>query len=85
MDYMSLEKPIVQFDLKEGRVTAQGAALYAQPNDEKDLAAKILELIDNSELRTQMGKLGRKRIEDELAWSHQIPKLLHAYEALEER
>ncbi len=29
-----------------------------------------------------MGKYGRKRVERELAWSHQVPILLAAYDAL---
>src|SRR5260370_3864011 len=33
MEYMALAKPIVQFDLTEGRVSAQDASLYARAND----------------------------------------------------
>ena len=44
-------KPIVQFDLTEGRYSAQDASLYARPNDHRDLAAKIVELLDD-ELQT---------------------------------
>jgi len=33
MEYMALGKPIVQFDLTEGRYSAQGASLYARRND----------------------------------------------------
>jgi hypothetical protein len=29
-----------------------------------------------------MGKYGRSRVENELAWTHEAPKLLAAYEAL---
>ncbi len=82
MEYMALGKPIVQFDLTEGRVSAQEASLYAKPNDARDLAEKILELLDEPERRRQMGLFGRRRVEEELAWPHEIPKLLAAYEAL---
>ncbi len=64
MEYMALEKPIVQFDLTEGRFSAQGASLYARRNDERDFAAKILSLLDDAELRATMGSAGRKRGRD---------------------
>ena len=43
---MSLGKPIVPFDLLEGRRSAEQASLYAHANDEIELADKILELVD---------------------------------------
>ena len=30
----------------------------------------------------RMGEIGRARIEDELSWSRQVPKLVKAYETL---
>ena len=42
MEYMALGKPIVQFDLKEGRVSAQGASLYCDTKDQvADFSRKI--------------------------------------------
>jgi glycosyltransferase involved in cell wall biosynthesis len=80
MEYMALGKPIVQFDLTEGRFSAGEASLYAKRNDEIDMAEKLLQLLDSSELRERMGRAGRARIENQLAWKHQIPSLLRAYE-----
>jgi glycosyltransferase involved in cell wall biosynthesis len=82
MEYMALGKPIVQFDLAEGRYSAQAASLYARRNDAVDLAAKIVELLDDPERRRQMGEYGRRRVIEELEWRHEVPKLLAAYEAL---
>jgi len=82
MEYMALEKPIVQFDLTEGRHSAQEASLYARKNDERDLAAKIVELLDDEDRRRTMGAYGRKRVEQELSWEHEVPKLLAAYDRL---
>ncbi len=82
MEYMALGKPIVAFDLPEHRFSAQGAAVYAQANDELDFAGQIALLIDDPERRKEMGRLGRERIEAELGWPHQSKKLLHAYETL---
>jgi glycosyltransferase involved in cell wall biosynthesis len=85
MEYMALGKPIVQFDLTEGRFSAQDASLYAKRNDPHDLAAKIVELIDDPERRAQMGAFGRRRVENELEWRYEAPKLIAAYDALRSR
>ena len=82
MEYMALGKPIVQFDLTEGRFSAQDASLYARKNDYIDFADKILQLIDDEKLRTAMGRLGRERVTNELEWRYEAPKLLAAYECL---
>src|SRR5712691_5880839 len=82
MEYMALGKPIVQFDLAEGRHSAQRASLYARKNDAADLAAKIVELLDDPVRRAEMGEFGRRRVESELEWRHETPKLLAASEAL---
>ncbi|WP_250658129.1 glycosyltransferase family 4 protein [Alkalimarinus coralli] len=83
MEYMALGKPIVQFDLTEGRVSAQQASLYANKNDPIDLANKIVQLLENDELRTTMGQYGQNRVKQELEWEHEVPKLLAAYQAVE--
>jgi glycosyltransferase involved in cell wall biosynthesis len=85
MEYMTLEKPVVQFDLIEGRVSAGPAALYAQPNDPIDFAHKIQTLIDDTSLRWDMGWAGRKRVLDQLSWAHSAPHLLAAYARLFEK
>ena len=82
MEYMSLGKPIVQFDLTEGRFSAQEASLYAKKNDPVDFAARIVELVDDPAKRKAMGAFGRRRVQDELEWRYEAPKLLAAYDAL---
>jgi glycosyltransferase involved in cell wall biosynthesis len=84
MEYMALGKPIVQFDVKEGRFSAQDASLYAKANDPIDFAEKVLKLIDDPEQRARMGEYGRNRVEQALAWHHEQPKLLNAYAKLAE-
>lgn len=79
---MALGKPIVQFDLTEGRFSAQDSSLYAKENDEVDMAENILQLLDNPELRKTMGEFGRKRVVNELEWEYEVPKLLAAYDQL---
>jgi glycosyltransferase involved in cell wall biosynthesis len=82
MEYMALGKPIVQFDLTEGRFSAGEASWYAIGNDTADLAKKIITLIDDPAARARMGAFGRDRVKNELEWSYEAPKLLAAYEAV---
>lgn len=79
MEYMALEKPVVQFDLAEGRASAGKASLYAQNNDPVDFARQILKLINDPALRQEMGRAGRQRVINELCWTHSEPQLLAAY------
>jgi glycosyltransferase involved in cell wall biosynthesis len=82
MEYMALEKPIVAYDLPETRFSADAAALYARANDERDLADKLAQLMDDADKRQAMGRLGRARVEAHLAWSYSARILLQAYESL---
>ncbi|TAN55386.1 MAG: glycosyltransferase WbuB [Magnetospirillum sp.] len=83
LEYMALAKPVVLFDLVEGRRSAGEAALYAKDNDAADMALHILRLIDDEGLRRSMGAAGRARMERELSWEFQVPQLLAAYAKLE--
>jgi len=82
MEYMALSKPIVQYDLTEGRFSAGEASLYARRNDSHDFAAKIVELMDDEAKRHRMGLSGRRRVEQKLNWEVEEPKLIKAYEQL---
>ncbi len=82
LEYMALAKPVVLFDLTEGRRSAAGAGLYARDNDALDLADKIVALLEDDGLRRRMGETGRARMERELSWEFQVPRLLAAYDAL---
>lgn len=79
MEYMALGKPIVQFDLTEGRFSAQEASLYAKRNDAVDMARKIVELLDNPQKRKKMGDFGFRRVKKELEWEYEKENLYRAY------
>lgn len=80
MEYMALKKPIVQFDLKEGRFSAQNASLYAQ--DVADFAHKIFVLLNDEKLRNEMGEFGYQRVINELSWEHESKKLVAIYKRI---
>jgi glycosyltransferase involved in cell wall biosynthesis len=80
VEYMSLGRPFVAFDLEEVRNSAADAALYARPNDEKDFAEKISLLLDAPELRASMGEIGRERVLNFFTWEHSTQALYAAYD-----
>jgi len=82
MEYMALGKAMVQFDVTEGRFSAGDASLYAKANDARDFADKIIELLYNPDRCLAMGRFGRARVENELAWPYEVPRLLAAYAAV---
>jgi glycosyltransferase involved in cell wall biosynthesis len=82
MEYMAFELPVVAFDLHETRVSAGDAAVYVRPNDVREYAKAIVDLMDDEALRAQLAKIGRARVEDELAWSHQARAYLGVYDRL---
>ncbi|MGI5268610.1 glycosyltransferase family 4 protein [Nonomuraea sp. CA-218870] len=81
MEYMAMARPIVSFELREARVSAGEAALYAPADDESEFAKLIARLLDDPEERRRMGEIGRCRVTGPLSWEHSKRALLTAYEA----
>ena len=79
MEYMALKKPIVQYNLKEGKFSAQEASLYAKNTDPKNFADKIMMLCDDGDLRKKMGDFGYKRVVEDLSWDIESVKLIDFY------
>ena len=82
MEYMAYELPVVAFDLRETRVSAGDAAVYVTPNDVHEYAGAIVALMDSESERARTAKLGRARVEQELAWSYQRRAYLGVYHDL---
>ncbi|MGI5161735.1 glycosyltransferase family 4 protein [Microbispora sp. CA-102843] len=85
MEYMAMARPIVSFDLREAKVSAGEAAVYAPPNDESEFAKLIAMLLDDPEERRRMGAIGRERVAGPLSWENSRRSLLAAYEAARTR
>jgi hypothetical protein len=75
LEYMTIEKPIGQFDIKESHFSAGKALLYAKAND----AHKMIDLIGDLEQHAQLRQFGRGRFECEILWYYQIERLISAY------
>jgi glycosyltransferase involved in cell wall biosynthesis len=82
VEYMAVGKPLVAFDLREARVSAGDAAVYATPNDAVDFARQVIDLLASPERRCVMGAIGRQRFETTLAWEYQAKSLLALYSDL---
>ena len=81
MEYLAMGRPIVQFPLAEMRRVCADASVYADENDPRDLAKKIVELLDDPERRSQLAEAARTRLaEVGLTWPLQVPILLRAVE-----
>ncbi|GAB2443488.1 glycosyltransferase family 4 protein [Streptosporangium sandarakinum] len=85
MEYMAMARPVVSFDLREARVSAGEAALYAPANDESAFAKLVARLLDDPGERRRMGEIGRARVSGPLSWEHSRTALLAAYEAARPR
>jgi len=80
MEYMAFGLPFVSFDLAETRVIAGGAAVYAPPGDVPRFAGLIDELLSDPARRAELGRAGRRLIEERLAWDRQEKAYLGVYE-----
>ncbi|HEU5469753.1 MAG TPA: glycosyltransferase family 4 protein [Actinophytocola sp.] len=81
LEYMAMGRPIVSFDLREARVSAGAAAVYAPANDELEFAKLIARLLDDPEERARMGRIGQERVSGPLSWANSAKALLAAYAA----
>ena len=79
-EYLAMGCAVVSYDLEESRVSAGPAASYALSGDPQDLAVCIDQLLSDPQRRARMGRLGRERAEERLAWRHAEPELLAAYD-----
>jgi glycosyltransferase involved in cell wall biosynthesis len=82
MEYMAFGLPVVSFDLRETRVSAGDSAVYVEPNDVGLFAQSVVGLLDQPELRSTMGRLGRRRVVEELAWEHQQRGYVRVFDEL---
>lgn len=76
MEYMAFGVPVVAFNLPETRAIADGAAAWAEPGDVAGHAGAIDALLRDPRRREELGRAGRARVRDDLAWEHQAVRYL---------
>jgi glycosyltransferase involved in cell wall biosynthesis len=69
----------VLFDLKEGRASAGGAAVYVPENSGEKLGEALSALLDDPAARERMGRMGAERIRTQLNWEQSVEVLTRAY------
>jgi glycosyltransferase involved in cell wall biosynthesis len=83
-EYMAMGKAIVASRLGQiGEVLSDGeTALLVQPGNVEELAAALVKLIDDDELRKSLGARAREVAEREHTWAHNAQRVLDAYDGL---
>jgi len=82
MEYMAHALPSVSFDLVETRVSGGDSVLYVPSGDEVAFADAVERLLDDPELRVQMGLKARSRVAEELDWRPQAERYVTVFEDL---
>jgi len=78
-EYMACSLPIIMSDFYSEHKTFSKCALFAKPNNPKDIADKIMFLLNHSDKRGRLGDRGRELIEEEYSWESESKKLLKMY------
>ncbi len=78
LEYMAFGLPFVAFDLPETARLADGAAVLVAPGDVDALAGGLVALSDDEQARRALGRAGRRRVEESLAWERQQASYLAA-------
>jgi glycosyltransferase involved in cell wall biosynthesis len=82
MEYMAYCLPAVSFDLTESRVSAGGTALFVDSGDVRGFADAVERLLDDDDLRVQLGLAARARVAAELDWASQRPVYVRLFDQL---
>jgi glycosyltransferase involved in cell wall biosynthesis len=82
MEYMAFGLPFVAFDVTETRALAAGAAAYAPVGAVATFGRLLHELLGDAARREEMGRVGKARVANSIAWDHQEKAYLEVFEAL---
>lgn len=82
IEYLAFGKAVVAFNLLEHRRTALNSAEYVEPNDDIKLSIATHDLLLDEERRNEMGRRGRQRFRDDLAWENSEIALIALYKRL---
>jgi len=77
LEYMAFGLPFACFDIAETRRLASGAAVLVEAGDVPGLARALVQLTEGPDGQA-LGAVGRRAVEDRLAWERQVPTYLAA-------
>lgn len=80
LEYMAYSLPVLAFDLQETRVSAAGAGVYVEDDDEESYAVALAGLLDDPDRRRDLGSAGRERIESRMSWAHSEPRYVGVFD-----
>lgn len=82
LEYMAHGVPVVATDLRQTRRDAADAGCYVPGGTPEGLALALADLLDDPARRRQASRVGRLRIERELAWSTQAAAYVAAVDTV---
>lgn len=82
MEYMAYCLPSVAFDLVETHVSGGDSVLYVPSGDIPAFADAVERLLDDEELRVEMGLRARRRVASELDWRPQARAYVGVFDDL---
>ena len=82
MEYMAYALPSVCFDLTETRVSGADTVLYAEAGDVAAFTDHVERLLDDEELRVELGLRARRRVCEVLDWRQQAAVYVSVYRDL---
>lgn len=78
-EYMACSLPVIMSNFAYWQEIFEECALFVNPYDPKDIAEKILYLLDKPNEVKKIGERGRKLIEEKYSWEEESKKLLNLY------
>lgn len=79
-EYMACSIPMVMSNFQYWKEIFKGCYLSVNPKSPKDIAKNIEYLIENKKIAKEMGKTGRKLIEDKYSWEAERNRLFKLYD-----
>ena len=82
-EYMACRLPVIMSNFDYWRKLFADCAVYVDPASPRDIADKILKLLDDPTAASSLGLAGRALVEDSYSWEAERDKLLTLYSNLQ--
>ena len=82
LEALSCSIPVVVSDLPQIRSVIRNCGFYFRTGNIEDMAEKTAELLLNSKLRREFGKIGHHRVCENYSWDRLVNETIRVYESL---